>query len=50
VVTRTAWIVPAAERLLIYFCQPMSRALLLVFLLVSAATGDKNQHDFKLLW
>jgi hypothetical protein len=23
---------------------------LLVFLLVSAATGDKNDYDFKLLW
>jgi hypothetical protein len=38
------------ERLLIYFCQPMSRVLLLVFLLVSAATGDKNHYDFKSLW
>jgi hypothetical protein len=50
VATRTAWTVPAAERLLIYFCQPMSRAILLVFLLVSAATGEKNHYDFKLLW
>jgi hypothetical protein len=33
-----------------YFCQPMSRALLLVFLLVSAAKGDKNHYDFKWLW
>jgi hypothetical protein len=31
------------------FWQPISRVLLLVFLLVSATTGDKNQRDFKAL-
>jgi hypothetical protein len=38
--TRAAWTVPAAERLLIYFCELMPSVILLVFLLVSAAIGD----------
>jgi hypothetical protein len=50
VVTRTAWTVPVAERLLIYFATQCSRVLLLVLLLVSAATGEKNHYVFKLLW
>jgi hypothetical protein len=32
------------------FRHPISRVLLLVLLLVSAATGEKNHYVFKLLW
>jgi hypothetical protein len=32
--------VPAAERLLIYFCELMPSVIVLVFLLVSAAIDD----------
>jgi hypothetical protein len=38
--TGTAWALPAAERLLIYFCELLPSVILLVFLLVSAAIGD----------
>ncbi|MFB9267684.1 hypothetical protein ACFFWD_31880 [Bradyrhizobium erythrophlei] len=36
--------------LLFYFCELMSRVILLVFLLVSAAIDDENTLKFNLLW
>jgi hypothetical protein len=36
--------------LLYYFCRRIPRAILLVFVLVSAAINDKSNFKFKWLW
>jgi hypothetical protein len=36
--------------LLFYFCELIPRVILLVFVLVSAASGDKKYLNFKWLW
>jgi hypothetical protein len=41
---------PAAGEPVVYFCQPISRASLLVLLLVSAAIDDKSCFKYKWLW
>jgi hypothetical protein len=48
--TGTAWGVPTAGGLLLYFLQLIPRVSLLVFLLVSAAIDDENYFNFKWLW
>jgi hypothetical protein len=46
----TASGVPVAGSLLFYFCRRIPRVILLVFVLVSAAIGDKSGFKFKWLW
>jgi hypothetical protein len=49
----TAWAVPAAEELaglFLDFCELIPSVILLVFLLVSAAIGDRNYFKFNWLW
>jgi hypothetical protein len=41
--------VPAAGSLL-FFCRRIPRVILLVFVLVSAAIGDKSDFKFRWLW
>jgi hypothetical protein len=48
--TGTVWACQLPWSLLFYFCQLMARVILLVFLLVSAATEDENYFKFKWLW
>ncbi len=42
--------VPAARSLLFYFCRRIPRVIVLVFVLVSAATDDKSDFSFRCLW
>jgi hypothetical protein len=46
--TASARLLPGSP--LFYFCQLITRVILLVFLLVSAAIDDENYFKFKWLW
>ncbi len=45
-----AWACPPPGSPLFYFCQPISRVTVLVFLLVLVAIDDENCFTFKWLW